>query len=93
MNDKLSLGAALGLNYSSSSQTLFPNTSDNSNPAAPFFGVNFKDASGYGFNGKFGLQYRPAEDVVIGVDSCHNRRYEKRPRRKTVQHQYPAPAR
>lgn len=67
-NDRLLLGAALGLNYISGTQTLFPNTSDNSNPTSPFFGVNFKDASGYGFSAKFGLQYRPADDVVIGID-------------------------
>lgn len=62
VNDDLSIGAALGLNYIAGEQTLFPNTS-----TAAFSGINFKNASGYGFTGKFGLQYRPVEDVVVGL--------------------------
>lgn len=62
VNDRLNLGAALGLNYASGAQTLFPNTS-----TPTFSGINFKDASGYGFSAKFGMQYRPVDDVVIGL--------------------------
>ena len=69
VNDRLSLGASLGLNYANGSQTLFPNTSAAPSPQFPqgFTGINFKDASAFSFSGKFGMQYRPAEDVVIAV--------------------------
>lgn len=63
VNDSMSIGAALGLNYMAGSQTLFPNTSVD----GVFAGINFKDGSGMSLSGKLGLQYRPAEDVVIGV--------------------------
>ncbi len=62
INDKLSVGLGLGVNYLSATQELFPNTS---NPA--FAGFRFKGASGVGLSSKLGLQYRPANDVTIGV--------------------------
>ena len=62
VNDQLTVGAAVGLNYAAATQTLFPNTS-----TAQFSGIRFKDASGFGLTSKWGLQYRPAKDVTIGV--------------------------
>jgi len=62
VNDSLSLGVALGINYLAGNQELFPNTS-----TPTFSGFRFKDASGIGLNSKWGLQYRPAKDVTIGV--------------------------
>jgi long-chain fatty acid transport protein len=60
VNDQLSLGVALGINYVAANQELFPNT-----PAFP--GFRFKDASGIGLSSKWGLQYRPVKDMTIGV--------------------------
>jgi long-chain fatty acid transport protein len=62
VNDQLSLGVALGVNYLSASQELFPNTS-----TAGFSGFRFKGASGIGLTSKWGLQYRPYDDVTIGM--------------------------
>ena len=62
VNDRLSIGGSVGLNYISGSQTLFPNTS-----TAGFSGINFKDASGYGISAKLGLQYKPVDNVVVGL--------------------------
>jgi long-chain fatty acid transport protein len=69
VNDRLSLGASLGMNYMSGSQTLFPNTSVAPSPALPtgFYGINFKDASAFGISAKMGLQYKPIDDVVVGL--------------------------
>jgi long-chain fatty acid transport protein len=69
VNDQLSLGVALGVNYFAGSQELFPNTAANPSPALPsgFNGFRFKGAGGIGLNSKWGLQYRPAKDVTIGV--------------------------
>ncbi len=69
VNDQLSLGATLGINYFGASQELFPNTSASPSPSLPtgFPGIRFKGASGIGLNSKWGLQYRPAKDVTIGV--------------------------
>lgn len=72
VNDQLSLGVALGINYLGGTQELLPNTAVNPSPAWPqlpqgFNGFRFKGASGIGLNSKWGLQYRPAQDVVIGV--------------------------
>lgn len=60
VNDQLSLGVALGINYMAGKEELFPST-------AGFPGFRFKDASGMGLNSKWGLQFRPAKDVTIGV--------------------------
>ena len=62
VNDQLSLGGALGLNYLAGNQELFPNTS-----VGAFHGFRFNGASGFGISSKWGLQYRPAVDVTIGV--------------------------
>ena len=62
VNERLSLGAALGINYLAGSQEIFPNTS-----VPGFNGFRFNGASGMGVATKWGLQYRPAEDVTIGV--------------------------
>lgn len=69
VNEQLSLGATLGINYLAGNQELFPNTAANPSPALPqgFNGIRFKDASGIGLNSKWGLQYRPAKDVTIGL--------------------------
>jgi long-chain fatty acid transport protein len=69
VNDQLSLGVALGINYFSGDQELFPNTSVSpaAFPPSGFAGIRFKGASGIGLNSKWGLQYRPVEDVTIGV--------------------------
>lgn len=69
VNDHLAVGGALGLNYTSGAQTLFPNTSAAPSAQFPqgFAGINFKDASGYGISSKFGIQYRPVDDVVVAL--------------------------
>lgn len=65
VNNRLSLGANIGFNYVAINQELFPNVSTTT--PIPFAGFRFKNASGSGINAKFGLQYRPAEDVVVGL--------------------------
>ena len=72
VNDELSLGLTFGINYLAGNQELFPNTSVGPSPAWPqlpqgFSGIRFKGASGIGLNTRWGLQYRPFEDVTIGV--------------------------
>ena len=62
VNDQLSLGLNVGINYLGVTQELFPNTS-----AGPFSGIRFKGASGIGLNTRLGLQYRPVKDVTIGI--------------------------
>ncbi len=68
VNDQLSVGAALGVNYFAGSQELFPNTTSGPVPGLPFGfnGFRFRDASGIGFNGKLGLQYRPTGNITVG---------------------------
>jgi long-chain fatty acid transport protein len=63
VNENLRVGASIGINYSTVAQTFFPNTSVNNG----FSGINFKDATGIGFSGRIGLQYRPMEDVNFGL--------------------------
>ena len=69
VNDQLSLGVALGINYLSGDQELFPNTTSGPVPGLPsgFNGFRFKGASGLGLNSKWGLQYHPSENVTFGV--------------------------
>ncbi len=69
VNDKLSLGAALGVNYFGGTQELFPNTTSGPVPGLPtgFNGFRFKGASGIGLNSKWGLQYKLIDDVTIGM--------------------------
>ena len=64
VSDQLSLGAALGINYISGAQELFPNTSD---AASGFSGFHLKETSGSGLSYKLGLQYHPLQDVTVGV--------------------------
>ena len=69
VSDRLSFGAALDINYSSGSQSLFPNTSAAPSAQFPqgFSGITVKDLSGNSLSAKFGMQYRPLEDVVLAV--------------------------
>ena len=68
VNDDLSLGVMLGINYFGGSQEFFPNTACSvCLLGGPFNGFRFKGASGIGLSSKWGLQYHPAPDVTIGV--------------------------
>ncbi|MGQ0620127.1 MAG: OmpP1/FadL family transporter [Panacagrimonas sp.] len=62
VNDRWSVGAALGVLYSSSRQKVFPRTS-----TPQFSGYRVDGLSGVSANVKVGVQYRPAPDWVIGA--------------------------
>lgn len=61
VNERWRLGASLGINYLAGTQELFPNTSN-----AAFQGFRFNGASGFGITTRWGLQYKPADDVIFG---------------------------
>ena len=67
VRENLSVGATLGLSYAFGRQKYFPETSDNSDPAAPFFGLRFDDGSGISGNFLVGLQYRPMEQWTVAL--------------------------
>lgn len=71
VDERLSLGATLGVSYASARQKFFPNTSvapDESNPGFPgFFGLRLDSGTAIASNLKFGLQYRLSPTVTLGV--------------------------
>lgn len=67
VNPKLSLGLGVNVTYSTTRQKIFPDTSDNSNPARPFFGVRIDGADGLSVNGRFGIQYKQTPNLTLGM--------------------------
>lgn len=71
--DRLSLGATLGINYSSAKQKYFPDTSVPANEFLPqgFQGFKLDKADGFSLNGKFGLlyQFAPAWTLALAYTS------------------------
>ncbi len=67
VSDRLSVGAALDINYAAGAQSLFPNTSAAPSVQFPqgFAGVNIKDLSGMSLSAKYGVQYRPMDDDLM----------------------------
>lgn len=66
-NPQLSLGLGLNVTYSSTRQKIFPDTSDASNPDAPFFGLRIDGADGLSVNGRIGLQYKQTPNLTLGM--------------------------
>ncbi|HKY91898.1 MAG TPA: outer membrane protein transport protein [Nevskiaceae bacterium] len=64
VSDRLSIGAALGIVWSSARQKFFYDTSD---PASGFGGFRLDSVKGWSAGGKYGFQYRPAPGWVIGA--------------------------
>ncbi|MGQ0698407.1 MAG: OmpP1/FadL family transporter [Panacagrimonas sp.] len=62
LNDRWSVGGALGVLYSTSRQKFFPNTS-----TPEFQGFRADGLSGVSVNAKVGVQFRPSPDWVIGA--------------------------
>lgn len=62
INERISIGATLGFNYSSAEQKLFPDTSATSgDPFTPGFrGFSLDGADGFSWSGKLGLRYAPS---------------------------------
>ncbi|HSW14662.1 MAG TPA: outer membrane protein transport protein [Solimonas sp.] len=64
LNEKLSVGATLGLHVATLRQQLFPNTSD---AAAGFFGARYDGGRDFAPNIKLGLQYRPVPSLTLAA--------------------------
>jgi long-chain fatty acid transport protein len=66
--DTLSVGAALGINYSQAREKFLPTTSfvDPSGKAPSFFGFRVDGLGGWSVNEKLGFQYRPDKRWVVG---------------------------
>jgi long-chain fatty acid transport protein len=62
IDEHWSVGAAVGLNYASADQKFLPATS-----VPGFQGFTFKRANGIGFSGRVGVQYRPNDDLSVGL--------------------------
>jgi len=62
-NDKLSLGLALNLGYSTMEMKFFPNTV----VPGQFYGMNLQDVYSFGYGAKAGLQYKVNEMVTLGL--------------------------
>lgn len=69
VDERLSLGAHVGLNFAQNKQKIFPDTSsfDAANPQAAFFGSSLKGLSALAVNGKLGLQYRLDPALRLGL--------------------------
>lgn len=66
--ETLTLAAALGINYSSARQKIFPQTSLPSGESSPGFqGFRLDGADGVSFNGKLGLLYRPTAAWTLAL--------------------------
>ncbi|WP_428312967.1 OmpP1/FadL family transporter [Hydrocarboniphaga sp.] len=65
--DSLSVGASLGIVYSTARQKFFPNTSfvDPSGDAPSFFGLRVDSLGGWSSSGKIGFQYRPSPNWTL----------------------------
>src|SRR5690606_34061201 len=61
-SEQLSVGAALGINYSTARQKQFYETS-----TANWSGMRIDDLGGVSTNVKLGLQYRPSPDWVLAL--------------------------
>lgn len=71
VDERLSLGVGLNLTYASSRQKLFPDTAsagaDPDSPADDFYGLRVDGLSGFSWNARFGLQYRPSKALTLGL--------------------------
>lgn len=68
VNDRLSIGAALGINYSSAEQEFFKDTSLPRSEMSPGFqGFELKGADGIAFSGKLGLLYQVTPAWTVGM--------------------------
>ncbi len=69
VSDHLRLGAALGINYAVARQKFFPATSffDANHPETAFFGTRLDSLTGWGFNGKFGVQVQPVDALTLAL--------------------------
>lgn len=63
----LRLGIGVGLAYAMGRQKLFPETSDASDPANPFFGARFDGGDTLRPNAIVGLQWTPSPDWTFGA--------------------------
>jgi long-chain fatty acid transport protein len=63
VNDKLSLGAALNVGYSSMEMKFFPNTVF----PGMFYGMNLENVYGFGYGVKVGAQYKATDRVTLGL--------------------------
>jgi long-chain fatty acid transport protein len=63
VNEKLSLGAALNIGYSSMDMKFFPNTV----MPGMFYGMNLENVYGFGYGVKVGAQYKATEQVTLGL--------------------------
>lgn len=63
----LRLGAGLGIAYAFGRQQLFPNTSDASDPANPFFGARFDGGDTVSPNALLGLQWNLTPNWTFGL--------------------------
>ena len=69
VNDKLSVGVALNVGYSTLEMKFFPDTVVPPNPLLPtgFNGLDLKDVSGFGYGAKMGLMYKHADNLSFGL--------------------------
>lgn len=66
VNDRLSLGATVGLTYSQAREKFFPETSyADPNGGTPFYGFRVDGLAGFSVNGKLGFQYRLSPSWTI----------------------------
>lgn len=86
VNDRLRLGAALGITYALAREKFFPNTSVNGS-GTPFFGFRVDGLKGLGFNGKIGLQYQPLPRLTLALAYTSKTRLSLDRGRMTVDYQ------
>lgn len=68
VNERLSLGATLGISYASARQKFFPETSVAATETTPgFYGLRFDGGQSLAPNLKLGLQYRALNNVTFGL--------------------------
>lgn len=67
VNPELAVGLGINLTYSTTRQKVFPDTSDNSDPSQPFFGLRIDGADGLSWNGRVGLQYKQTPNLTLGM--------------------------
>ncbi|MCC2656837.1 MAG: aromatic hydrocarbon degradation protein [Panacagrimonas sp.] len=66
-NPRFSVGLGINVTYSSTRQKVFPDTSDASDPAQPFFGLRIDGADGLSWNGRIGIQYKQTPNLTLGM--------------------------
>lgn len=62
VNERWSVGAAVGVNYAAAKQEFLPNTSTPS-----FQGFTFEGADGFGVSARVGVQFHPTETLTFGA--------------------------